>query len=301
LRARVLPIVFGLGLVAAACDLVLGIKDYPLRDGGIADARDGGTGDAQACEDPSLGCGACVHDFCDDFDLDAQVPNTKWPGALGFASPFQRGEAGLAIGPGRSLPSALVAQATSPGSPTHAFLLRRLEGPDAGVSLRFAFDARIERFDIQAPAGPVKDAGSVSVAAVLSPVAGTPAGAAVLLSTGGLYLAVSNNVLDSPDSSVVPFYEGDLAALAGNWVRIEIFVGAASEATTLGFTTCSNKGTGVAAARLVALGLSVCTPLPAVLADLSWIRSPVILTGGFLFGKGVTDIRIDNVTADFVR
>jgi len=302
LKSRVFVVVVALALVAAACDLVLGIRDYPLRDAGAVAVGDAGADGQGGCLDPSLGCGACPHDFCDDFDQAGQVPNSKWPGTFGLASPFLRGDAGVELGEGRSPPSALRVHATSPTStPSHAFLVRRLDGPDGGVALRFSFDARLDRLELLDTVGPVKDAGAVSIAAILSPVAGAPSGAAIVLSTDGLYLAVSDNVLDSPDASILPFYQGSLAPLAGNWVRIEMFAGPAAEAARLGFARCASLQGGVAAARLTALGLSSCAPLPAALADLAWIRSPVILTGAFLFGQGRVEVRVDNVTADFVQ
>lgn len=301
MKSRVVIAAAALALVVSACDLVLGIRDYPLRDAGAVVVGDAGADAPAACLDPSLGCGACPHDFCDDFDQTGQAPNSKWPGTFGLASPFLRGDAGVDLGEGRSPPAALHVRAESPTStPSHAFLVRRLDGPDAGTALRFAFDARLDHLELLDSVGPVNDAGAVSIAAILSPVAGAPSGAAIVLSTNGLYLAVSDNVLDSPDASVLPFYTGNLAPLAGNWVRIEMFAGPASEATRLGFARCSSLQGGVAAARLIALGLSSCAPLPVALADLAWIRSPVILTGAFLFGQGRVEVRVDNVTADFV-
>ena len=281
------------------CGLVLGLDPLPLRptDAGAVEA-----GPDADC-DPTRGCtAACPHDFCDDFDLDGQAPNAKWPGVLGLESPLVRQDATVDLAIGRSPPRSLGSHSASTvSSPSHAFLVRALKGPDGGASLRYQFDVLLETLTLNEPRGPLPEAGAASIAAILSPVNGSPAGAAIVVGPDGIYLASSDNVLASTDAGVQSFFSGSVAPLSGNWVRIELFVGTAEAAVPIGYTTCAGKKGALAAARILALGSNACTQLPGALSDISWTELPVLLAGSYLFGAGRIDVRIDNVTADFVR
>lgn len=279
-----------------ACSLVLGLDPLPLRtDAGAPDA----SGDA--C-DPSLGCSTCPHDFCDDFDLDGQSPSTKWPGILGLESPFLRADASVNLVEGRSAPLALGSHSGGDASvPSHAFVVRPMKGPDGGGPLLYGFDVLIDRITFDDTRGPVPDSGAASVAAVLSPVNGNPAGVAIVVASDGLYLAASEDVLGSTNAGVVRFFKGSIAPLAGNWVRVEVFIGTEQAALALGYTNCKGMKGTLAAARIPAIATNGCTELPAPLADGTWTQLPVLLAGSYMFGAGKLDVRIDNVTADFVR
>lgn len=304
----------GTGLASAAvaaCSLIAGIDDLPLRDAGTTDDAPADTAlpdaaaDVACTTDPSLGCAtACAHDFCDDFDLDGQAPATKWPGTAFFGSPFTSGESTVVIGDGgRSVPAALVAATAGDASrSTYAILVKQLQR-DAASPLglfHYALDFDLGSISFKDNRGPVPEGGAASVAAIVRPLAPTP-GVAFLLSQDGLYVAASDDIVGGTGGAVVEqIYAVHITDVRG-YVRVEVVVGTAENAVAAGFDKCAGKTGAVVVGNLLSLtGAHACIALPSKLADLAWMDAPVILSGALIFGPGSFDVRTDNVTADFL-
>jgi hypothetical protein len=298
------------GATLAACSLIAGIDDLPLRDAGAADvAPPDATADAapEACStDPSLGCAAgCAHDFCDDFDLDGQTPATLWPGIkAGLGSPFINGASTVDIADGgRSPPSALLASTAGDASrSSYAVLVKQLQRDGAAPLglFRYGLDFDLGGIAFDDNRGPIDGGGAASVAAIVVPQVPTP-GVAFLLSTDGLYVAAADDIVGGTGSAIVErVYPIHITDIRG-YVRVELVVGTADHAVAAGFGKCSGKTGGVVVGNLPSLsGAYACIALPSKLADLTWIDAPVILSGGLIFGPGFFDVRTDNVTADFL-
>jgi len=314
-RRRGLRVVLAAAVAAlsTACALVLGIDDKPLRpespsEGGVDAGAD--AADAACTPDPRLGCACETHDFCDDFDDDASAPFSRWSSPLG--NPFVK--AGSTIGldaGGRSPERATSVVGGSDGGSTYAIVLAELDHaklrpgrPFAGAKLSFLL--QLEELALSANnSGPIDDAGTAYVGAVLRLLEVKPAGAAILVADDGTYLSVSTDVIGGGGKgSTARLYEGAVLKLAKppNWIRVEIFIAERDKAVAAGYSSCSGLPAGpVAAAMLSIPTYQGCVAIPAEFGDLSWAKAPILGVGAGTFGAGTFRVRHDNVSFDFLE
>lgn len=299
--------------LSTACALVLGIDDKPLRpeqagEGGV-DAGEGGA-DAACAPDPRLGCTCEKHDFCDDFDDDASAPFSRWSSPLG--NPFVKAGSTIGLdGGGQSPERATSVVGASDGGSTYAIVLAELDQgalrpgrPFAGVKLSFRL--QIEDLALSSKnSGPVDDAGTAYVGAVLRLLDVKPAGAAVLVADNGTYLSVSTDVIGGSGlGGTALLYEGAVLKLAKppNWIRVEIFIAERDRAVAAGYASCSALPAGPVAAAMLSLPTyQGCVAIPAQFGDLSWAKTPIIGVGAGTFGAGSFRVRHDNVSLDFLE
>lgn len=314
--ARVL-FFFVIMFACAACALVLGIEDKPLRQTAtdVIDTGEIEAGDADAgpcIPVPQLGCRSCErHDFCDDFDDDAG-PFARWESVGGFPNPFLKGKASITIDDGGFSPDrATRMHAEADSGSTYALVFHRLPEKDAAGfgGVHYSVQVRVETLSfIDSLAGPVPDAASAYIAAIMNVSLANPEpiGAAILLSESGVYLAASTNILETTGADVVArIYEGNVLSLAQkNWFKFDLYVTDAQRAAALGFN-CNASNGPVAAARIPSvppLENKACIALPDAFGnDSSWANAPVIGVGAGTFGAATVGVRHDNVMVDLLE
>jgi hypothetical protein len=308
-RGRTLVLAAALG--STACALVLGIDDLPLRpevDAGGDAGDEASTGDAACKPDPKQGCRSCAHDFCDDFDDDAEAPFARWLSPLG-ANPFRKGDASVVVDEGGlSTPSSSLTLASSTAEQVYAIALHSLDHgvlhpgrPFVGV--KYAFYMRFERLSLPGTTGgPLPDAGTAYVGAILRVLALKPAGAALLVNERGVHLAVATDVISgSGEPAVARLFEGKVLDIADNWVRVEMLVADRERAVAMGYTSCASQPPGPVAASMLSLPeYQGCLPFPAAFGDISWAATPTIDVGAGAFAEADLVVRHDNVSVDFL-
>jgi hypothetical protein len=298
---------------ATACALVLGIDDLPLRADRDAAPDTGPLTDAGAdcAPDPRTGCACGTHDFCDDFDTDGEAPFARWD--WGLPNPFTKQDASVVLDTGGlSAPFATrVAVDTDSGSAYATVFnqldLEALHPGRAFDGVRYTFWLRIEALDIPYEAGPVPGEGTAYVGAILQlfGVPPKPGGAAILFGAGGVYLAVSTNVLDANGTAVhARLYDNTaLKVASANWIPVEIVVAERAKAISLGYVECNDvdagPGVGVAAATVLTQ-FRACLPLSDTFGGVGWAAKPVVGVGGGTFNAGSIRVRQDDVAVDFL-
>lgn len=291
----------GLGLGVGCLGLNL---TYPpdVSDAGL-DAGDASDAVAVPCvEEAGRGC-SCPHLFCDDFDDPGQSVTAKWPGAVGYPSPFTRGagEIGIIDG-GRSPPAAAIIEVTNDKS-TNAFQLLGASlstaagsHPRDGGLLRFAFDFLIETIDV-ADAGGRLAVGSTIIGALVATKALPVGGAALYVTHEGFYLVVIDDIVSGSgmvnETRIVPITTN---AIIGRWFGAELLIGSAESAARSGFQACEGITGNVAVGVIVGASAS-CLPLPNNLESL--LTDPGLSIGSILLNHGGIRLRFDNVVADY--
>lgn len=316
--ARAAFVALALPASVAACAALLDIEELPQRpdqDAAPLDASapepDGGS----ACDGGGRLCACTKHDFCDDFDDDAAVLGASWSGFGGLGNPFLKGDSGMNFtGTAFSAPRALESFASAQSTSAFAVLGHQLDQarlhpgrPFGGV--RMSVLVQIGALSFSEIRGPLPDGGSAVAAAVVNFVGANLGGAAVVVGLDGAYLFSSVNLLEGnrkdagPDDVVVQLFDGDVTAIARNWLRVEIVVADRAVALREGYSTCASVPAGPVMAAVVgptALRQG-CAAVPASLGGLSWASTPILTVGGALFGGGELVFRQDDVTMDFLE
>jgi hypothetical protein len=313
-RARLVPVATAGALACSACALVLGIEDPPLRQ--VDAGADTGPVDAGAdCSPlPREGCRSCaVHDFCDDFDTPGEALFARWSSVLS-SNPFRRGDSGITTDEaGLSPPGAIVTTAEGTSQSGYAIGLHALDlaashPGRAAAGVKYVFYMSLEELALTEKAGPLPDASSAYVGAILRLLSieggqPKPAGAAVLVTDKGVYLAMSRDIISGGDQpNVAQLFEGDVKSLSANWVKAEILVAERDRAIAAGYTSCSTVAPGPVAAAMLSLPtFQGCVAVPPEFGDLGWTAQPTVGVGAGTFGSGTVRVRHDNVAVDFLE
>lgn len=309
----------GLGASLLACAAILDLEDdKPLRvapdtsalvDAG--DATDAKDAAPPAPCDETKGCSAaCPHDFCDDFDMDGQAPETRWIAPSGFTNPILKGDAGFALadtaGLAYSPPRALLATTGSAGT-SFSMLVNKLSFADRHPGQVFdgvhaAIELRVEALNLLGPGGPVPDAGSAAMLGLLRPDSFPPKGVAIVITDDAIQLDVSDDILTGSGTQTLAKLSSNFKApkLLGIYVLLELFVGDQARAVKEGYDTCQGVTPGlVAAAKLGKILGQACLPVTGAFGPATWAENPAMLIGSLLFGPGNAVVRVDNAVADF--